>query len=91
MTWRALGDLPFDEQPIRQLVYAEGCRTHHGDTWKRAYVDVAYIERDGPQGYREADIRRIEADGDFDPGTAMVVAWQAFIAPFPTRDKGDNA
>lgn len=67
MAWQPIEDQPeWDHRPIRQIIRAEGFKEHSGSCWHRVWVDVAYIERDAPLGYRASDLERIRKDGDMD-------------------------
>jgi hypothetical protein len=85
--WQPLSSLPdWGQRAPRQWVYVEGEEFHSGTRWFRPGIGLAWITKDGPQGYRTEDLRRIEVDSGMDRGTAEVKAWMPGIVPsFPNR------
>lgn len=82
--WRR-DTLPFDKRPSRQFVWLSGEKFHSGVRWRRDWWGVAFIRpddaEDGRQGYRRADIERLEEEGDMDPGSAEIFGWLPACTP----------
>ena len=96
--WRAIEDAPaWDKRPANQFVRLEGECDHSGTSWPRTGFGTAGIDRTGPCGYREADIRRIAKDCDMHPLSATVThwrpvdwAWKSMIAAAPPVPEGEE-
>lgn len=81
-------DLPFDKRPMRQLIHIEGTTNHTGVNWRRQFIGIAHIDKNGPQGYREDEINQFLKEGDMDYG--VVTFWAPAIFTWPPDLPKDN-
>lgn len=74
--WRPIATRPsFMEAPCRQFILIDGHKWHSGVRWARRWHGKAAVDGTSPHGYREADIRRILADGDMDADGWEIPFW----------------
>lgn len=80
--WKRMIEAPeWDQRPGRQFILLEGTRSHSGEQWPRRHVCVAYLDKEGPDGFRLNDIQRGLKDGDMDVG--VVTHWAPYQMEWP--------